>query len=684
MATAVVALGLALGGLLAPAAVGPAAAADGLTEESRARYVVKAKGSVTAEITTTITNVTPNSGSYIYYFDAYGIGVPASAKNVRATSGGASLTVNLEDEPEDPNVQWATASFSPLNYGRTRTIEWTYDIGGAPIRSERWSRVGPGYATFPAQATGDPGKVSVEVVAPSSMKFDATADFAVDQQGKRSVYTLEEHTDEWGTWAAVSVRDPERTDTEDVTVGDATLTLQSFPGDDTWREFAADRVTVGLPLLEGYLGAEWPGRIDVVREDVSPQVLGYAWFDDAGNEIVLGEELDEATLFHELGHAWFDDARFEGRWLYEGLTEVTAYRVIDAVEGEGEPRKTPKRDAKGALPLVDWTETEREPRTETYAYAAAYTAVHSLLKDVDEEQFTEVVSAAYAGVGAYERPGNDVDNRGRIDWQRFLDLVAERGGVDGTEAYEKWVVDDDGVELLDERVDARAAYASLDEADGGWQPPYGLRRAMTDWKFDDAATAVAALEPVAPDAVAVQDAAETTGLDVPVAVSGAYEDAESTEDYEALATLLPQAAATIVQVGDASDAVAAEGDPVTELGESVLDVEASAAESRAALHAGDLDRAQALAGDTAEQAGRALWVGIGIVVGGLVLLALLVLVPVLLVRRRRRRRPAVLTEPQVVAVLAAPGTTAERAPDDASPGDVADDGTDGAKTPVGG
>lgn len=693
--TAALAVVLGIGGLVvAPAAVVPAAAANGITEESHARFVVKGKGAVTAEVTTTITNVTPDRGNTYYYWDAYAVGVPTSAKNVRATSGGTSLTVSLQAEPEDPNVQWATATFSPLRYGRSRTIEWTYEIGGAPIRSDRWTRVGPGYGTFAAQATGDPGRVSVEVVAPTAMTFNATADFTEEQQGKKTVYRLDEATDDWGVWAAVSVRDPAKTEEKEVAVGDATLTLQSFPGDKTWRKFAAERVSMGLPVLESLLDAPWPGRIEHIREDVSPQVLGYAWFDDAGNEIVLGEELDEATLYHELGHAWFDDERFEGRWLYEGLTETTAYRVIDAVDGDGTPRKAPKRQGKAALPLVSWSELERDPDTETYAYAAAYTAVHRLLGDLDDEQFTAVVAAAYAGEGAYEQPGSTRRNHGRVDWRRFLDLVAERGGVDGTKVYKKWVVDGRGAGLLAQRTDAREAYADLDEADGAWQVPQGLRRDMTDWEFDEAADAIAVLEPLAPDAVAVQEAAEVTGLDVPEAVRVAYEDAGSVDSYTELATLLPQAATTMEQVGEASGAVAAERDPVSELGEVLLDAEATADEARTALAAGELDRAAALADETTEQTDRALWIGLATIVGGLLLLALLVLVPVLLVRHRRRRRAAGLVAPQVVAVVAAPGTTPldpepEEEPEPESDAadvdaDAAEDDVDGVRAPVGG
>ncbi|WP_402468740.1 gluzincin family metallopeptidase [Isoptericola aurantiacus] len=682
--TVVLALALGLGALLvAPGAVAPAAAQDGLTEESHARYEVTAKGKVSASVTTTITNVTPDVGNRYYYWNRYGIAVPASAKDVRATSWGSPLTVDLEADPEDPNVRWARVGFSPLRYGSTRTIEWTYEIAGSPVRSDRWTRAGRGYATFSAQALGDPGRVSVEVVAPTSMTFDSTEEFTSRKAGgKKTLYRSEEYSEGWGVWSAVSVRDPRKTDEQDVTVGDTTLTVQSFPGDTTWRKFAADRIVTGLPVLEDLLDEPWPGRIAVVREDVSPQVLGYAWFDDQGDEIVVGEELDESTLYHELGHAWFDDERFVGRWLYEGLTELTAYRVIDAVDGEGEPRQAPRRQAAGSLPLLDWSELDREPTTETYAYAAAYTALHRMLGDLDDETYSAVVAAAYAGESAYEEPGSTTKNFGRTDWRRFLDLAAERGGVDGTDQYRTWVVKKAQAKKLDARADARTDYADLDEADGAWQAPVGLRRDMTDWSFGDAEDAMTLLLPIAPQAVAVQDTAARTGLAVPESVRTAYEDAETDGDYRALETLLPQAADALEDVDAAERAATADVDPVSELGQAVLEVDDTADAALAALSAGELDDARALAAETTDGADRALWTGLGVVAGALLLLALLVLVPVLIVRwrrRRRRRRAWNPTPGEPFAVLTAPGASPQPAAAPESP-DVAPDapGDDGA------
>ncbi|WP_418275707.1 hypothetical protein ACNHYB_12725 [Isoptericola jiangsuensis] len=644
-ATAVCAVGLALTGFLAPGVLaggaGPrASAANGLTEESRATYVVGAKGKVTAEVTTTITNVTPDRGDRYYFFVDYSIPVPHSAKDVTATSGGTDLPVRLSAS-DDPSTRYAEVSFAPLRYGRTRTIEWTYRIAGDPIRDdELWTRVGPGYATFPVQAWGDDGRTRVVVQAPTGSTFDATDEFDEKAGDERTTYTLRENNGDGGIWSAVSVRDPERSDEKQLAVGDGdTLTVQSFPGDDAWLTFAAERIETGMPELERLIGDPWPGRIDVVREDVSPQVLGYAWFDDHGDEIVVGEEFDDATLYHELGHAWFDGERFTGRWLYEGLTEVTAYRVLDALGSDDAPRRAPDRDHADAFALLDWTDTEWDREADDYGYPAAYTAVQAVLGDLDDETFTAVVSAAFAGEDPYAAPGSDRITRA-VDWQQFLDLAAERGGVDGTEAMRTWVVGSEDAALLDERTDARAAYAAYDDADGDWQPPRALRTAMTSWRFAAATDTVDALATTAPVAAAVQDAAETTGLPVPAAVLDAYDGAETAEDHAALPELLGEAATTIGAVGAARDTVAAQDDPVTELGQTLLGTAETAADARTALADGDLDRARALAADTQSAADRAPWVGAAVVVAALALLTGLVLLSLGRVRRRKRRATA--------------------------------------------
>ena len=140
VATGAVALGTVLG--VAPSA----AAEEGLVVESQNRYVVEDAG-VRATTTLTIRNTSPDqylTDSVVsFYWDEFGVPVPAGTQNVQATSEGASLQVRIEPT-EDPSTAIAVASFRPLNFGQSRTIEWSYTIPGAPFRARTGRAWGPG------------------------------------------------------------------------------------------------------------------------------------------------------------------------------------------------------------------------------------------------------------------------------------------------------------------------------------------------------------------------------------------------------------------------------------------------------------------------------------------------------------------------------------------------------------
>lgn len=624
---------------------------DGLSESTVTRYEVDGEGPIAVTVTAVLVNNKPDSGGYYYFWDAYGIPVPAAAEDVAVTSQGATLSVSLEPS-EDPSISYAVASFSALMYGQEREIVWTYTIPGDPIRSESYTRVGPGYATFAVVGSGDTGQVTIEIVTPTAMTFDSTWDgFTASEDGDLRTHRSTESQDEYGTSAYVSVRDPGQADTSELTVGGTTLTLSSFPGDAEWTDFVTEQVMVGLPMLEEAIGQPWPGGVDVIREDVSPEVLGYAWFDPGRGEIVVPEDLDAALLMHELSHAWLNDSSFRGRWLYEGLAEFIGQRVAAQTDGEQSPYKAPDRDDPDAVALTAWDTvdpTDGYDDADTYGYAAAYTAMVALVGELDDVALADLIAAAYEGESAYADPEGDAIESRRTDWRRFLDLLQARTSVIGAEdVYRTWVLEPDEQDLLDDRAPARESYAAIDEADGGWLPPLGLRTAMTEWAFEDAAAISAALgaegttlsaDALASTAGTLQMAAEQAGLPVPETVRQSYEEADSADAYAALDSLLPRAVQVVGNVGEASEAAADGANPFGELGQLLLSVDASAADSREALAEGDLDAADVAAGTTIERAAVAPWLG-----GGVVALVLLIIAGavVLIIRARRRPAPAV-------------------------------------------
>ncbi|GII97888.1 hypothetical protein CLV28_2251 [Sediminihabitans luteus] len=684
--------GLLGAGVLATSlVVAPAAqAADGVGETSTSRFVVSADGSpVRATVTTTIRNTTPDQGNRYFFWTSWGIPVPANAKNVRATSGGSALTVTTEGS-EDPATAYATATFSALRYGKSRTIEWTYDIPGAKPRSDDFTRVGPGYATFAAQGTGDPGNTRVEVVVPSGMTFDTSdGEFSKKSSGGRTTYTATDQTFDGGIWAAVAASDPAGAQVGKVTVGDTTMSILSYAGDKAWRDFVTDGVTEGLPALEEAVGLPWPGGAKRIREDSTPLVLGYGgWFDSDEQEIVMSEELDDLLLFHELSHAWLNETALTDRWISEGLAETVAMRVVDAQGGKAETWPAPSRTSADAIPLSEWSSLHlgtQDADTEAYGYAAAHTAVDALVGDLDDEAFAQVVSAAVEGESAYDA-GESIANKGVTDERRFLDLVeAGTGTTEADEVYRTWVVGRGDTTQLDARAEAREEYAVLDETDGAWLPPVGLRAAMTSWKFDVAGEAFADLDGAAAAAQDVQAAAAATGTPVPAAIRDDYERADSAAGYRRLGSTLPEAAEAITLVGTVSATVAASSDPLTELGEMTLSLDATTEHARELLADGDVSGAATTAQGATDRAALALWVGLGVVFVMLALLVGIVLLVVVLVRRGRRRRAAGPGAPGGYGAPGGHGTPGAYGPHGAygAPGPIASPGPGGAPGPYG-
>jgi hypothetical protein len=630
------AVALAMGAVLAGQ---PALADEGLTTGGHSRFVLDPKATtVDATVTVDLRNTTPNRDGFFYYYDAFSVPVPAGAEKVRARSGGSSLPVSLEGT-EDPSTKLARITFPNLLYGRSRTITLTYEVPGEKPRSKDSTRVGPGYASFAVYGVGDSGRNLVEVVAPSSMTFDSTSDdFTSTEQGELTTYSSDAVSPEGGSWAVVSLRDPARTDERVVDVGGVSLLLDGFQDDPKWSRFVAQQVTKGLPALEKLVGAKWPGGLERIREDASPSLRGYdGWFDPTDDEIVIGEQLDADLIFHELSHAWVSGERFDQRWMSEGLAQVLAERAVKATGGTPSRHPSVSRGSSDAVALNAWggSAGTRSEDVDAYAYPAAYAVTSSLVRPLDDAELSAVLGAAIRGERAYDPAGTKDADGGRTDWMRWLDLLETRVGVtNGADVYSRWVLTDQQRATLAPRAKARAAYAELDEADGAWLPPEGLRDAMTDWDFQRADAVREKVAGLGAAATAVQTAAQRAGIEVPDAVRAGYERAEHDEQYAALASTLPEAATAVTAVGAAGQAAGRGRDPVSALGATLLGVRGRAAQASALLDDGQYVAATTTAQDATSRSDKALLAGLAL----LALVVLLVAGLVLWVRRSLARR----------------------------------------------
>ena len=144
---------------------------------------------------------------------------------------------------------------------------------------------------------------------------------------------------------------------------------------------------------------------------------------------------------------------------------------------------------------------------------------------------------------------------------------------------------------------------------------------MTDWDFERAAAVREKVAGLGAAATAVQAAAERAGIEVPDAVRASYERAEQDEQYTALATTLPKAAAAVTAVGAAEQAAAQDRDPVSALGAALLGVADRAAEASALLDDGEYAAATTAADEVTSRSDKALLVGLALPVLLLLLVA---------------------------------------------------------------
>lgn len=621
----------------APAAL----AQEGLAVSSESTYTLDPDRKVVrGEIRVTLTNQTPDRGSTFFYWIDYSVPIPKGSRNVRATSQGAALAVRLETSSY-PSESEAVVTFpSRLLYRQSRTFTLSFDIVGEPPRSTNLTRVGPGFASFTVIGPGDPGSMTVTIKAPLAYAVDTSSDAFTERTDKdwRTLTATEAVAGRW-FWAMVSARDPDQIDETPLVIGDNAIFLESYPGDTAWSSFVDKAMTKGLPVLERLTGTPWPGELKRIREDSSVRLHGLGgYFDPSDDEIVIGEDLDVALLYHELTHAWANGSTFDQRWMYEGLAEMLSQRAVAATGGKADRTPTISRTAPHNQPLGQWKELfggdSGDP--DSYGYPASHRTMVELFAGADEKETAAILKAALAGDTAYDVPGGPLQQDG-LTWQTFLDIIETKGGnPKAASVMATWVLTKGEAAELPERAKRRSAYAAVDTADGAWLPPLALRRSMTGWHFDAAERELRDVAPAATVARQLQQAAADAGTSVPGKVVALYEQVDRTEQLAGLTATMTAAKDAVIQVAGARREAAAQRNPLGRLGAMLLDVEGRAETATAALNRADLAGASA-AGAAAVAGGEAATLTGGAAIGG-VLLTLVVVWLVLRVLRGRRAR----------------------------------------------
>ncbi|MGA8045489.1 MAG: hypothetical protein WCA30_04410, partial [Dermatophilaceae bacterium] len=569
----------------------PAHADAGLIVSSTSRYVVDAEGErVTGAITMTLRNVAPDEttddGSVRFFFyDAYGIPLPAETQDVRAVSGGDELVVERLPIEGQSGFRLFQIQFPDLLFGDSRTIELSFTLEGQPPRSEDPTRIGPGYATFSVFGPGDPGSNTVEVVVPDDLTVDSTSDSFTEAPGSdgTTVYTSREDNLAPGFAATMSVRSSEVGEGRAVTVGGVPLVLVPYPNDPEWADFIEERADVGLPVLVGLVGQEWPGEIDRIRQDSGSQVRGFeGWYSTREREIVLGEALDDGVLFHELAHAWVNTSTIEDRWLSEGLAELLAEETAERTDGTfTRPEEVDATD-EAAVPLQTWDESPgfRGTDGDAWAYPASYQVVTALVAGLEDEALPELLADVVTATSPWDLPGRRTLSGGALRTTTFLDLLAAHETptvADGSaqSLYVNWVLTDEDAARLVDRAEATDAYTSF-AAGGPWGPPLAIRASMAQWDYPGALALMVERSELPAAAAAVQELSERTGTELPERIRSGYEDADSEQELNAAAAAVATATDALRRYEEARAAVDADRGPFGRLGAAVLRLEATA------------------------------------------------------------------------------------------------------------
>lgn len=605
-------------------------------------------GTVSVSIDLSVTADKPNrntdDGYYEYFFEGYALPVPDVARDITVTDrAGNPLSFDADDSPEG-FLLLEIRFRRNLRYRQTANVVVQYFLPPGQPRSKSFVRINPAYAGFEAWVHPYLEQASISIVTPYGFM-----DTSVGSVGSR--FTVRGEDDELRFeatdvdpeqfWSLVSLtRDSELTSAE-LEVEGHSVEIRSWPGDDEWVDHVITNLEKGLPVLIDTMGLDWPVDDElVVMESFSPYLEGYGgWYDWRRRQITIGDELDDHVVMHELSHVWLNDRLFSERWIIEGLADVLAAEVVEAM---GQDRPTPPTTVLGdphSVPLSDWEHGSGDTEQEEWAYGASWTVTRKLADVVGVESLTEVMQAVDDDEISYPGDATVESTAFSNGWRRYLDLIENRGLVADdrvVELFTDWVVTPDDLPSLEQREASRAAYAELEQAGARWAPPLAVRAAMTTWLFGKADELMVAAADLLDIRDTMVERLEPVGASLPGELEETYQRAD--HEMAEAARLVGEADAASMELRQAHDGVEGANGVFERVGAIGRDLDSELAAAVDAFEANDLGEVAARTDkidDTVAELGRD-----GLVRSGVVAMALVAVGGggTLIARRRRRGR----------------------------------------------
>jgi hypothetical protein len=205
-------------------------------------------------------------------------------------------------------------------------------------------------------------------------------------------------------------------------------------------------------------------------------------------------------------------------------------------------------------------------------------------------------------------------------WQRLLDLLEERTGVEYTDLWLAWVVDETDAELLTDRAEARTRYLEVVATAGDWELPEVVRFDLGNWQFEDVMAELDTVDRILVMAADLETLAADLDLDPPPQLRETF---EGNAGLELALTEANKELLALETIADATRGMAEEPDAVEWVGLLGAEPDDDLAAARDAWEAGDhgtaSDHAEVVLAtlDQADDRGRER-LAIG---GGIVLLA---------------------------------------------------------------